>query len=134
MHVDVENALAGPGEGIGHQPETSLVQALRSRQLDGPQLQPAEKFPVAFFGLQKARDMPAGDDQDVCRGLRVDVTKRDHVIVLVDDVGRDLASGYFAEEAVLHDLTRLRTTCQKRGLQTRSTCAPRAPSLRSIFS
>src|SRR5512147_1534713 len=46
------------------------------------------------------------DDQEVRRRLRVDVHEGDGVVVLVDDLGRDLAGGDLAEEAVGHGVPR----------------------------
>ena len=50
---------------------------------------------VALIG-----DVPFRDDQDVYRGLRVDVEERQYVIALMDDLGRDVTGDDPAEQAV----------------------------------
>jgi len=41
------------------------------------------------------------DDEGVTAGQRVGVKERQHVVVLVDDAGRDVATYYLAERTVV---------------------------------
>src|SRR5680860_583956 len=45
-------------------------------------------------------DMADRDDQNMSRGLRIEITKSYRIVVAGDDVGRDLLRGDLAEEAV----------------------------------
>ncbi len=46
--------------------------------------------------------MPPGDEQNMVRGLRVDILERHHVLILVDNLCRYLTIRNFAEQAIFH--------------------------------
>ena len=57
---------------------------------------------VAGRQIVQRGDVPARDDQDMQRRLRVDVLERHQLIVLMDELAGNLAADDLAEEAVGH--------------------------------
>jgi len=53
---------------------------------------------VFFYYLGRACQVFSGYNKEVYRGLGADVTEGDHLVVLEDQLGRDIASGDFAEK------------------------------------
>lgn len=54
-------------------------------------------------GVRKGRDVLAGDDEEVHRRLRMDVSKGVALRILVDGLRRDLTCDDLAEEAIHGD-------------------------------
>ena len=46
--------------------------------------------------------MAFGNDQDMDRGLRVDILKRHHVLILVYHSGRDIPGDDLAKQTIAH--------------------------------
>jgi hypothetical protein len=90
MEMDVKHRLTGPLETVRHQAEAVLVQSLLAGDLDGRELELAKQLGSALIGVQQRRNMLLGDHQNVGGGLRADVVKGDDLVVLVNDLGRQL--------------------------------------------
>jgi hypothetical protein len=60
----------------------------------------AEQGLIGLRGVVEGFDVRARDDEDVRRGLRVDVAEGDGPLVLVDERGGNLARDDFAKETV----------------------------------
>src|SRR2546426_9204059 len=56
-----------------------------------------------IFRVVQAADMPLGNHQHVDRRLRVDVLEREHLVVLQDDLGRNLPGADLAKETIRHE-------------------------------
>ena len=98
--MQVEDALAGAGARVRHQPEAALGQPGLARKPRRSLEQSAEHWPVVGGEVLGGFDVLARDQQDVRRRLGADVAKGEDEIILVDDVGRDLTAGNPAEKAV----------------------------------
>src|SRR4051794_27826792 len=70
-----------------------------ARNVDRPHHQVAHEAGLAFVQVVERRDVSSRDDEDVRRRLRVDVVKREDLIVFENLAGRDLAARNPAEEA-----------------------------------
>lgn len=95
----MENALAGQATVVHDQPE-SITDTLLPRDFSSSQHQVAQQALVFRPGVGQAGDVLTRDHQDVCWSLRVDIPKSNNVVILVDDLGRGLAAGNLAEDAI----------------------------------
>lgn len=60
-------------------------------ELRGDDEQVADEFGIVRFEVGEGDDLPFGNHQQVRGRLRIDVAEGDAAVVLVDDVGGDLA-------------------------------------------
>ena len=97
--MQMGHALAGARAGVGHEPKARLGDTGVACQLrrDGEQAAERRRLGVGQCGGRD--DVLARDQQQMSRRLGRDVAKREDEIVLVEDVGRNLATGDLAEEA-----------------------------------
>jgi hypothetical protein len=84
---------------IQHGP-ISLLDVPLTRNLGRRQVTAADHLGVVSLRLLQASKMLPGDDQHMRRRLGVDVLEGQHVLVLVNFLGRNLAAENAAEEAV----------------------------------
>ena len=71
----------------------------------GCEMHMSQQLSVLSLDLEHAGDVFARDDQYVHRCLWVDIPKRNHLFILVDDLGIHPARGDFAENAwLIHGL------------------------------
>jgi hypothetical protein len=68
----------------------------------GDELQVSQHRTILCGSFRKRDQMLSWADQDVRRRLRLNVLKREDLIVLVNYFGRDFFSADFAEQAVIH--------------------------------
>jgi hypothetical protein len=62
---------------------------------------------VIAIGLRDARDWLFGDNENMPRGLRPDILKRQHQLVFVYDCGRQFASDNPLEQGLAHGAVNL---------------------------
>ena len=82
---------------VQHQAESPLGDALLPGDVVRHQEEVSEESIITLACIKERREMPAGNNQDVDRRLRVDVLEGYGVIVLVDDLGRKLPLGDLTE-------------------------------------
>src|SRR3954467_5733201 len=98
MQVDVKNGLAGIGVRIDHSAIPALRQSFGLRELCGHQMHLADD--VGVLRLVQRHDVLPRNDQNMNGRLRVDIPERDAMLVLRDDVCRNLFLQNAAEETV----------------------------------
>ena len=118
--MEVEHRLPAVLAVVRDQAITGALQTFTAGEVPGDEEEPAEQRGIVHVGVPHGPDVAPRDQQDVHGGLRVDVPEGDDVVVLVDDVRRDLSSGDLAEQAVAHRIL--------------STDAPSGPSFFSMRS
>lgn len=82
--------LPGGGTAIEYR-AVPLIQLLIGRKLPGDDEQVPHEHLVGLGQVIEARDRPARNDENMCRCLRIYVTKRNALIVLVNHIGRHFA-------------------------------------------
>ena len=99
--MQVGHGFAAVFAVIDHQAEAFLAGVIETEvagNFAGGEQQVAEQCLVFAAGFADAGDDFFWDDQDVGRCLRLNVAKREAVIVFVDDVRRDFAGDDFFEK------------------------------------
>lgn len=99
VDMEVIDGLAAVGTGVDDQP-IAVVEVVDAGDLAGFGEQGTEQSGVGRQCMGVGRDVALGDEQDVYRGLRMDVGKGEGVAGLVKALGGDGARHDFAEEAV----------------------------------
>ena len=94
--MQVKHALARPLAVVHHQAE-GVAHALLLGDARRRVQQVAEDIAILRAGVRQPGDGLLGDHQDMHRRLRVDVPEGQAAIILIDDVGRDLAVNDLAE-------------------------------------
>ena len=103
--MDVVHRLASVGARVHDQPKPAPGHPLSLGQHRGGENHLADQRRVLRAQVHQRRDVLVGDDQDVNGSLGIDVSKGGDPIVLVDDVGLDLARRDLAEDAhAVHSL------------------------------
>ena len=98
--MDVEHGLAGTGAGIHHHPVPFVSDPLSLGQLLGRQEEFPHQFGMGGIDLSDRGQVGPRDDEDVGRGLGIDVPKGHKVRRGEDHLGRDLPSCDSAEKAI----------------------------------
>lgn len=99
VQVEVEDGLSGAGADVEDGAIAALDAALAS-DAGGGELALADQFSIFGLRFLQSGEVALGDDEDVRRGLRVDVLEGEGVLVLVNLLGGDLAGDDLAEEAI----------------------------------
>jgi hypothetical protein len=99
MQVQVENGLASLGARVGHDSE-SVPYPLLASNLRGHPHEVTEQVRIGNGSLPDGFHGPLGNDKDMNRRFGIDVTKRQGLVVLVDNVRRDLAPDDSIEDCV----------------------------------
>ena len=94
------NLLTGFGARVYHQPVTTCGDPLAPRQLACHKDHVSHECPVVDCYLGKRGDVCFGHDEDMDMRLRIDVAKRDDLIILIQDVSGDFAAYDAAEDTV----------------------------------
>ena len=102
VKMEVIDTLTSIRPGVVDDPEASIGQTLAPCHLCRGERYAAQKRGISLFGPGVAGDVLARNDEDMNRGLRVDVPKRHHVVVFVHHVGTHRALSDLAEEAIIH--------------------------------
>jgi hypothetical protein len=116
--VDVEHGLAGGLAVVDNEPEAFGHKSKRLRNAPCRDKNIAHREGVAWLNGADRLDMQPWNDEDVRRRDGANVSEREDMLVLVDDVGGDLAVDDAAEE----------TTHAPEFTRQRGKRPPRAPS------
>jgi hypothetical protein len=108
VKVDVEDGLPRIAVRVEERPESALVKAGGPRKSGGAARHLADEAVVLRREIVERGYVRLGDDQQVKRGLRIDVFERQQPVVLEDDSRSNVAADDPAEQALAHD--DLRTT------------------------
>jgi len=98
----VEDGLPGLRIAVEHRPVAAIRVSILAREGRGTAHHLADELIVVRGQIVEGGDVPARHDEDVHRRLRIDVPERDHPLVGMDDVCRDVPSRDPAEQAVCH--------------------------------
>ena len=110
MQVNVEYGLTTLLIAIDHQAVAGLVNAIVFCNPCGHQQHVAQHFLIFFTGIINGVDMLVRNYQDMNRGLRVNITKCQDLVVFVDDISWYVFADNFAKETVI---THCRTAVAK---------------------
>ena len=102
MEVQVKNRLSRFLEAVGDEAEAPILESLLPGDLDSRSLELPQQKRLILTCVQQRRYVLSGNNQDMCRSLGVYVVKGDQFVVLIDNLGRNLAACDLAEEAVAH--------------------------------
>ena len=100
MIVQMENGLAGSPAVVDDHPK--IFKAVGGGHGPDDSLQMPQERLVSLVDRAEPGDVLLGDDQKMRGSGRVEILKRHRDIVLMDDLGRGLARGDFAEDAIRH--------------------------------
>ena len=100
--MNVKDRLAGAPVTIEHQTVTILIDTLVSGDLLCHQHHSAGYFHVLFIEVIDGRDVLSGYDQNMRRCLRIDISEREYVVVLVDFVTGNFTIPDFAKQTISH--------------------------------
>jgi hypothetical protein len=100
--VQVGHAFAAIAAVVDHETVAILRQPDLLRDFRRFQQQVSEQLLILRLCLADALDGLAGNDEDMRGGLRADVTESDDLVILIDDIRRDLAGGDLLEKRLAH--------------------------------
>ena len=102
MEVQVLDALARVLAHIGDDAVPAGAAKVRAQLCDGGK-DVAQQGPVLLGQRGGRGDVLFGDDEEMDRGLGVDVVKGQQLVVLVQLVGGHFPRGDLTEQAIFHD-------------------------------
>jgi hypothetical protein len=108
--MNVKHHLPTVGVTVSHHAVSALGYAQPAGDLLGCQKDVTDDGFVLRGEIVERGDVLLGDNQDVRRGVGVDVPESQADVVLKDDLGRDLSGNNLAEDAVAH-LSNLPARC-----------------------
>ena len=97
--MEVEDGLAGAGADV-EDGAVAVFDVALAGDVGGGEVAAAYQFGVFGLGFFESGEVFFGDDQDVGRGLRVDVFEGEDVFVFVNLFGWNFTAEDAAEEAV----------------------------------
>lgn len=100
--MEVKNTLAGVGTAVVDDPIARVGDSGLPGGAGGEQQEVAEKLAVLCLGSVERSQVPARDDQEMHRGLRVQIVENYGPVVLENDACRCLTGGNPTEDAVTH--------------------------------
>ena len=101
--MEVEDRLAGISPAVDNHPITPLAETVLVRQFPGENVDASDQVFILSPEIVDPPDVSARNYEDMDGSLGVDIGERDVAIVLVDDLRRDFAGQYAAEETGAHD-------------------------------
>ena len=104
MKMQVENRLAAVPSSVRNETKTGFRKTFVLCDSRAGQQQPSKQPLVGFTQVLHGLHMPLGNDQGMNRSLRVDVVKRQGVLVLIDNRGRDTSFDNPAEDTGAHSI------------------------------
>jgi len=101
VNVKMKDGLAREGADVDHG-AVAIFDAALAGDLGGGKLASADDFRV--FGLRffQAGDVLLGDDENVCRPLRIEILEGEDVVIFEDLFRGDFAAKQAAEKTVNH--------------------------------
>ncbi len=100
VQMQMNDRLSSVPAGVGHHPIARSGDPFLIGYLGRGLKETAQKGLIPRPGLAQGADMPFGDDQDMNRGLGVEVLEGQDLLILQDHLRRDLAGSDFAENTV----------------------------------
>jgi hypothetical protein len=97
VDVEMRNRFPAIAAVIDHEPESGILDAERAGDGAGSEEKMAEEVGVGISGVADAWDYTFWNHEDMDWGLRVDVAEGEAEVVIVDNVGRNLAGNDFLE-------------------------------------
>lgn len=97
--MQVKDGLSSAGANVEDSAVSLLDLALSGDHGSG-QMAAADDFGVTAFRFFQSCKMPFGDNQDVCRRLRVNILKRKNVFIFENFFRWNLAANDATEEAI----------------------------------
>ncbi len=98
--MDVKNFLACVGPTVQDEPVSRLVDPLLLSEPGGHPDHAAKRRLVRFGDVGDGRNRLVGDDENVGGCLGLDIPKRCHQLVLIDEVGGNFPADYLRENRV----------------------------------
>jgi hypothetical protein len=102
VQVQVKNFLAAVSIAIDDQPVAILRNAFVGRNFLCCQHHSTNELGLIRLYIVHRRNLCPWHNQDVHRGLRIDIAKCNDLVVFVDHIGRQLMPDYFAEYRFCH--------------------------------
>jgi len=99
--MQMKDDLPGTLPVVDVDSEGVVGQALLARDLASDEEEVPQQDTVLNVGVAEPRDVSLGDDDYMQGRLRVDVPKGQAVLILVDDIRRDLAAKDLAEDRIV---------------------------------
>lgn len=104
VEVEVRDRLTTIAATVGNDSEPVEQPRFPGEFLDGL-VHRRQHDTVRGSRFEEAGHMVDRDDQEMDRGLGIDIVKRHHLIITMDDLGGDGALDNFAKEAIIHIFT-----------------------------
>lgn len=95
MHMEVWDRFPRIGAVVDHQSKTAFRNAHFSGDLRSREDHPSQQFGVTVTGGGDPWNDPLGNDEDMRRGLRIDVVERNDLVRFMHNPGRDFTCGNF---------------------------------------
>lgn len=95
--MQMRDRFSGVGTVVDHQTVAATAESKFCRHFVGFDEQMTQEILIFFFGVADARDVLFWNYQNMNRGLWGDVSEGEHLVVFVDNVGRNLAGDDFFE-------------------------------------
>src|SRR5215211_3868026 len=105
MKMEVEDRLTGMGTGIRHDSVSGLGNPLHRRHMCADPHEMSDEGGIPVRGLLHGWNMLLRYDEDVHGRLRMDILKRDGMLVFMQDCRRNRAVRDFTEQTVAHGLS-----------------------------
>lgn len=102
MHMDVKHGLPGGGIAVGDGSIAGRGDGFVFSDLPGGQVELPHDVGMAGVEIVQCCYVFLGDNEDMRRRLRVNVTKGQHMLVFVHRVGLDFTTDHFTKQAVAH--------------------------------
>src|SRR5215469_14455481 len=97
MDVQMRNGLSAVVTAIDHQPETGLAEAEICSDLLSGQQEVTEQGSVPRLSFRNPRNYSFRNHQYMNRRLRIDIVKRQNLVIFEDDFRWDFSSNDFFE-------------------------------------
>lgn len=102
MEMQVENRLPSVSSRVGNKTKTGFRKSFVLRHSCAGQQQPSKQRLVGFTQVLHRLHMSLGNDQAMNRSLLVDIVKRQGMLVLIHNLGRDTAFDDPTEDTGAH--------------------------------
>ncbi len=104
VNVQVIDCLPTLTVAVDHKAEAPIRNPDLSRDPVGHQQEVAQQPIISLIRIKECREVLTGNDQDMDRGLRVNVLKSNRLLVLIHNLTRTFPVCYLTKEAGVHIL------------------------------
>ena len=101
MKMNVKDRLSGIAAVVDDHPIAAFFESTLFSNRLRDEKEMSNKLSISLCYAVDVLNMLFGNDQDVGRGLRIDVFDRDGMFILMNQLGRNLIPNDLAEDAVL---------------------------------